>query len=64
MHKLYEQNALKPQDERPIVLRHKERLAVHDMDLWTTSFWQPPAWRSTTAGPRRESGSSASLPSS
>lgn len=33
VHKLYEQNALKPQDERPNVLRHKELLAVHDMDL-------------------------------
>lgn len=33
MHKLYEQNAAKPEDQRPPVLRKKERLLVHDMDL-------------------------------
>lgn len=33
VHKLYEQNALKSPDERPPILRNKERLLVHDMDL-------------------------------
>lgn len=33
VHKLYEQNALKPKNERHAVLRNKERLLLHDMDM-------------------------------
>lgn len=33
VHKLYEQNAMKPEEQRPPVLRKKVRLLVHDMDM-------------------------------